>query len=97
VLKPEKLNGQCSRFPESELAASTPQGRTIAQKWPYSTRLTSFYNRGFVLCMKGDLDGALREYNEAIRLKPDEAKAFYNRGLLRRAKRDFEGAQRDFE
>jgi tetratricopeptide (TPR) repeat protein len=30
---------------------------------------------------KGDLDGALRDFNEAIRLKPDFAEAFYNRGV----------------
>jgi tetratricopeptide (TPR) repeat protein len=31
-----------------------------------------------------DLDGALRDFNEAIRLKPDFAVAYYNRGVARR-------------
>ncbi len=41
------------------------------------------------------MEGALQDYNEAIRLKPDYADAFYNRGLARSAKGDAEGALQD--
>jgi len=38
----------------------------------------------------------LRDYTEAIRLKPDFAIAFHNRGLARRAKSDVESALQDY-
>lgn len=43
-----------------------------------------------------DIDERLRCYDQAIRLRPDFAKAFYNRGLVRQNKRDREGAYLDF-
>jgi tetratricopeptide (TPR) repeat protein len=42
------------------------------------------------------VDGALQDYTEAIRLKPDYADAFYNRGVARRAKGDVDGALQDY-
>jgi Flp pilus assembly protein TadD len=42
---------------------------------------------------KGDVEGALLDYFEAIRLKPDDALAFDNRGLVRKAKGDLERAE----
>ncbi len=44
---------------------------------------------------KGDLDGALKDYTEAIRLKPDLAEAYNNRGVARAAKGDPDGALKD--
>jgi tetratricopeptide (TPR) repeat protein len=41
-------------------------------------------------------DGALQDFTEAIRLKPDDAVAFCSRGVARRAK-DLDGALQDFE
>jgi tetratricopeptide (TPR) repeat protein len=40
-----------------------------------------------------DLDGAIKDYAEAIRLKPDFALAYYNRGLARRKKGDLADAK----
>lgn len=45
---------------------------------------------------KGDLEGALQDYGEAIRLKPDDAAAFYNRGNARRDKGELEAALQDY-
>jgi tetratricopeptide (TPR) repeat protein len=45
---------------------------------------------------KGGLEGALKDYDEAIRLKPDHADAFNNRGNVRRTKGDLDGALKDF-
>ena len=55
----------------------------------------AFLNRGVTRGDKGDLDGALQDYNEAIRLKPDDAEAFNNRGELRLDQGDIAGALQD--
>ena len=52
------------------------------------------FERGF---NAKDLDEKLRFYSQAIRLKPDYAKAFTNRGNARGNKGDLEGALQDFE
>jgi tetratricopeptide (TPR) repeat protein len=39
---------------------------------------------------QGDFDGALKDYDEAIRLKPDYADTYINRGLARKAKGDID-------
>lgn len=43
-----------------------------------------------------DPDGAMSDYNNAIRLKPDFAEAFYNRGKLKHESGDKEGAMKDY-
>jgi tetratricopeptide (TPR) repeat protein len=72
---------------------------------------TAYYNRGLAREDKGDLDGALRDYDEAIRLNLDgalrdydeairlspDADAYYKRGNVRRDKGDLEGALRDYD
>jgi len=55
-----------------------------------------FNNRGIARHNKGNLEGAIQDYNEAIRLKPD-AIAFNDRGVARNNKGDREGANEDFE
>lgn len=39
----------------------------------------AFYHRGFAYLNKGDYDRAIQDYNQAIRLKPDDAEALNNR------------------
>jgi len=46
---------------------------------------------------KGDLDGALADYNKAMELKPGLAEAYYDRGLLKRAKNDLDGELADYD
>jgi tetratricopeptide (TPR) repeat protein len=45
---------------------------------------------------KGDLDSAMTDYNETIRLRPDHAVALYNRALARADKGDLNGAIKDY-
>lgn len=45
---------------------------------------------------KGDLDGAISDYNSAIELDPKNPYAYYNRGLAKAAKGDVEGAVADY-
>lgn len=54
----------------------------------------TFYSHGKVRLDKGDLEGALQDFSEAIRLKPDNAQAFNNRGGLDGAQHDFHEAVR---
>jgi tetratricopeptide (TPR) repeat protein len=55
-----------------------------------------YSNRGDAKIRKGDLDGAIADYNKAIELKPDLAVAYYNRGTAKRAKGDLDGAIADY-
>ena len=40
----------------------------------------AFSNRGFAYAHLGRYHRAIQDYDEAIRLKPNDARAFYNRG-----------------
>jgi tetratricopeptide (TPR) repeat protein len=55
----------------------------------------AYNNRGIARFDKGDLDGAIKDYAEAIRLKLDYADAYNNRGVARRKKGDLDGAIKD--
>src|SRR5438067_1602731 len=50
------------------------------------------YNLGNALYVKGDHDGAIAEYREAIRVKPDHAEAHHNLGSALDDKGDHDGA-----
>ena len=52
-------------------------------------------NRGMARREQGDLDRAIEDFNQAIRLQPNFAEAFYDRSLARRSLRDIEGADSD--
>jgi tetratricopeptide (TPR) repeat protein len=45
---------------------------------------------------KGNLDRAIADYSEAIRLDPKNAKAYYYRGVARATKRSLQQALADF-
>jgi tetratricopeptide (TPR) repeat protein len=53
-------------------------------------------NRGVERKRSGDLDGALADYAEAIRLNPDDPFAYNNRANTRRDKGDLDGAIADY-
>lgn len=53
--------------------------------------------RGAALHRKGDLQGALREFDRAVRLAPRSELAWYNRGLVRRDLKDCRAAVGDFD
>ena len=71
----------------SVIASDRWSGRDLA--WAYT-------NRCLVYRDKGDLDRAIADCNEAIRLDPECAIAFYYRGLAHRAKGDLDHAISDY-
>ena len=57
----------------------------------------AYNNHGTLLQARGDLDGALADYNAAIAISPEYTKAYNNRGVARQAKGDIAGALADYE
>ncbi|MCG9891774.1 MAG: tetratricopeptide repeat protein [Thermosynechococcaceae cyanobacterium MS004] len=55
------------------------------------------YNRGNTRRALGDKQGAIADYDQAIRLNPKDAEAYNNRGVTRRALGDNQGAIADYE
>jgi tetratricopeptide (TPR) repeat protein len=58
-------------------------------------RAVALSNRGFAYRRKGDLDRAIADLNEAIRLDPRLANAFSNRGYAYNGKKEYERAISD--
>ncbi len=56
-----------------------------------------YINRGYERKAKGDVDGAIADYNQGIRLNPSDAIAYNNRGNARRDKGDIDGAIADYD
>jgi tetratricopeptide (TPR) repeat protein len=57
----------------------------------------AFYNRGNAYSDKGELDRAIRDYDQAIRLNPQYALAFNNRGNAYNKKGEPDRAIQDFD
>ena len=57
----------------------------------------AFNNRGIAYKNKGEYDRAIRDYDQAIQLKPDFAYAFNNRGNAYSDKGEYDRAIRDFD
>jgi len=57
----------------------------------------AYNNRGIARCDKGDVRGALADFNEALRLMPNLAAAWFNRANLYYDKGDFDRALADYD
>lgn len=57
----------------------------------------AYFNRGHARHVKGDIAGAMADYNAAIRLDPTRGKYYNNRGMARAATGDLDGALADFD
>jgi tetratricopeptide (TPR) repeat protein len=87
VLHPASFSAQRAATEQKAAAHAAPavqEEELTAQQW---------FERGFAAT---DVDEQLRFFSEAIRLKPDYAKAFYNRGIARSDKGDVDGALQDY-
>ena len=56
-----------------------------------------YNNRGVAYRVKGDLDRAIADYSEAIKLDPDYEVAYHNRGRAYFAKREIDRAITDYD
>ena len=61
------------------------------------TRAAAFNNRGVAYADEGDLNRAITDFNEAIRLDPEDAYAFNNRGNASYKKGEYDRAIADYE
>jgi len=57
----------------------------------------TFHNRGKAYHDKGEIDRAMEDYNEAIRIDSNDAVAVNNRGTIYREKGETDRAMRDFD
>jgi serine/threonine protein kinase len=57
---------------------------------------TDLFDDGMKKYHKNDYKGAIADFNEAIRLKPDDAKTYNVRGLMKYYLADFQGAITDY-
>jgi tetratricopeptide (TPR) repeat protein len=55
-----------------------------------------YVNRGSAHSVRGELDVALADFTEALRINPRNDTALVNRGLVRHARGDLSGAMRDY-
>jgi lipoprotein NlpI len=80
--------------PDRSIAVYTriPQGRGE----PAKNDAIACNNRGLAYRDKGELDRAIADFNEAVRLDPEFALAYNNRGLAYRDKGEFDRAIADF-
>jgi tetratricopeptide (TPR) repeat protein len=56
----------------------------------------SYFDRGFAKQKKGDLDGAMADYNQAVKFNPKYSNAYNNRGNVKLTKGDLNGALADY-
>lgn len=56
----------------------------------------NYWNRAQIWRLKGELDIALGDMNDAIRLNPNESVWFHNRGVVWASKKDFDKAIADY-
>ncbi len=66
-------------------------------KWSGQGLAWALNDRGFAYFLKGDLDPALADFQQAIQLDPKDAVAFNNRGLIYQFKDDLDHAIADFD
>ena len=64
--------------------------------WQGANLAPAYSNRGKAKHAKGDLDGAIADFNRALELDPRHASVYYNRGIAKGRMGDLDGAITDF-
>jgi tetratricopeptide (TPR) repeat protein len=58
---------------------------------------SAFDSRGFAYARLGEIDRALADFDQAVRLNPGEMFAYYHRGVLYERRRQYKRAESDFD
>ena len=80
---------------DAQIAACTRQ--IGSERWHGHDLAVEHYNRGIARKAKGDLDRAIADYTEAIRLDPEYEYAYFNRGVAWSRKGDLDRAIADYD
>ena len=80
---------------DAQIAACTRQIGS-GHFWGHDLAI-EYYNRGIAWKAKGDLDRAIADYDQAIRLEPKHEHAYYNRGVAWSDKGDLDRAIADYD
>jgi tetratricopeptide (TPR) repeat protein len=84
----------------AEKAGTTDEHRVTGNSLLRSTAETekavTYFDLGFAKQKKGDLDGAMVDYNQAIRLNPKYPAAYDRLGITKFKKGDLDGAMADY-
>ena len=70
--------------------------KCLEQNLSPQIQLIVYNNRGIARNDKGDLDGAIADFNKAISINPNISEVYNNRGNARNDKGDLDGAIADF-
>ena len=70
--------------------------RTVVVQEPSSGDAINYKQRGYEKSAKGDYAGAIEDFTEAIKLKPDDVDAYDGRGWAKTQSGDYTGAIEDF-
>ena len=80
-------------------AEIVPQSESLEQINPKLAQAMSaadYNNRGIAKSDSGDRQGAISDFNQAIRINPNYATAYYNRGVVKSQLGDRQGSLVDF-
>ena len=58
--------------------------REVKRQGPDPERASDYFSKGWAAYQLGQYERAIQDYDEAIRLNPQDADAYYNRGQLHR-------------
>src|SRR5687768_10113617 len=90
-----RCTGQITSTAEQQVAACT----ALIESGRYSTQNLAIIhsNRGIAHGKASDFERAIADFDAAIRINPNHARAYFNRGNAQLAQRDLDGAVRSFD